>query len=132
MPSFSKPSGTQHTNATTNSPNGSATTSIPTQMTPSGSLRKLMLLPKNGRRSPLPSAPNVANPRPSPEGYPLRHQHHTAAVPGQQLHSIHALAAEHEDVAAIRVRVQRFARPHLGNVGVRLVVSRLFRTFGLG
>src|SRR5882762_3396488 len=32
---------------------------------------------------------------------PLRHQHHAAAIPCQKLHSVRALAAEHEDVAAV-------------------------------
>jgi hypothetical protein len=35
---------------------------------------------------------------------------HAASVPGQQLHSVHALAAEHEDVAAMRICVATHIR----------------------
>jgi hypothetical protein len=51
---------------------------------------------------------------------------HAAAISRQKLHSVHALAAEHEDVAEIRVRevdqpefvgfiTLRFSNPSVGN-----------------
>ena len=59
MPNSSRPSRIPSTNATPNSRNGSATTSIPTPTTPKGSPRKLPPSPKLGLG-------NAANPRPSP------------------------------------------------------------------
>ena len=58
---------------------------------------------------------------------PLRHQHDAAAVPRQKLHSFHALAAEHEDVAAIRVRTQCFAHQRRQRVHRLAKVDRLCR-----
>jgi hypothetical protein len=66
MPNSSRPSRIPSTNATPNSRNGSATTSIPTPTTLKGSPRKLPPSPKLGLGSPPAKARDVANPRPSP------------------------------------------------------------------
>src|SRR5215472_13512645 len=34
---------------------------------------------------------------------PLRHQHHAAAIPRQQLHSVRALRAKNEHIASVRI-----------------------------
>src|ERR1700731_1312555 len=69
MPNSSRPSRIPSTNATPNSRNGSATTSIPTPTTLKGSPRKLPPSPKLGLGSPPAKARDVANPRPSPDAY---------------------------------------------------------------
>src|SRR5947207_334981 len=69
MPNSSRPSRIPGTNATPNSRNGSATTSIPTPTTPKGSPRKLPPSPKLGLGSPPANARDAANPRPSPDAY---------------------------------------------------------------
>src|ERR1700730_13217885 len=69
MPNSSRPSRIPSTNATPNSRNGSATTSIPTPTTPKGSPRKLPPSPKLGLGSPPANARDAANPRPSPHVY---------------------------------------------------------------
>src|SRR5437667_2212705 len=62
---------------------------------------------------------------------PLRHQHHAAAIPCQKLHSVRALAAEHEDVAAIWVRAQCFAHQRRQRVHRLAKVDRLCRQYHL-
>src|SRR5580704_8266428 len=69
MPNSSRPSRIPSTNATPNSRNGSATTSIPTPTTPKGSPRKFPPSPKLGLGSPPANARDAANPRPSPDAY---------------------------------------------------------------
>src|ERR1700730_16149056 len=69
MPNSSRPSRIPSTNATPNSRNGSATTSIPTPTTPKGSPRKFPPSPKLGLGSPPANTRDAANPRPSPDAY---------------------------------------------------------------
>jgi hypothetical protein len=64
-----EPSRIPSTNATPNSRNGSATTSIPTPTKPKGSPRKSPPSPKLGLGSPPANARDAANPRPSPDAY---------------------------------------------------------------
>src|SRR5215469_13873549 len=40
---------------------------------------------------------------------PLRHQHHAAAVPRQQLHSVRALRAKNEHIASVWIGSKHFA-----------------------
>src|SRR5258705_7111159 len=72
---------------------------------------------------------SVADRRPpaAPLLQPPRHQHPTAAVPRQALHSAHAFGAEHKHVAAVRVGLQRLAHHCRQRVHRLAQVDRLHR-----